>query len=97
MSRESLLLEHSHSTEAKDITMQFLLVSKLSQKEREINEEVRNPFLPPFEEVPPYNNIGSFCERIGAFPSSSLQQVQPLPTTLASSHALILTPIQSFD
>jgi hypothetical protein len=32
--------------------MQFLLVSKLGQKERETNEEVRNPFLPPFEEVP---------------------------------------------
>jgi hypothetical protein len=31
-SRESLLLEQSHSTEARDITMQFLLVSKLGQK-----------------------------------------------------------------
>jgi hypothetical protein len=50
-SRSPLLLEQSHTTEARDVTMQFLLVSKLGQKERENNELVRNPFLPPFEEV----------------------------------------------
>jgi hypothetical protein len=50
-SRESLVLEQTHITEARDVIMQYLLVSKLKQKERENNELVRNPFLPPFEEV----------------------------------------------
>jgi hypothetical protein len=31
--------------------MNFTLVSKLKEKERDNNESMRNPFLPPFEDV----------------------------------------------
>jgi hypothetical protein len=48
----SLSIEEQHAVEHGDICMLFTLISKLSLKDHSAKEAIRNPFLPPFEEVP---------------------------------------------
>ena len=50
-SREPLVVEKVESISVAGLQMRLVLVSKLIQKEKEKVRAVKNPFLPPFEEV----------------------------------------------
>jgi hypothetical protein len=87
-------IEGERQGHSSELNMLYLLITRLKLKEANKEKELRNPFLPPFEEVIVLVNSGAVRIGAGTDSQATLQQVQHFQQALAGRDEGILGPKQ---